>query len=46
MAVTYLTHGRFELAKNAPEIPVTDQEQTLLSGKADVSLKALEASSP
>jgi hypothetical protein len=46
IAVTYLTNGRFEFAKNAPEIPVTDQEQTLLSGKADVSLKALEASSP
>jgi hypothetical protein len=46
IAVTYLTNGRFELAKNAPEIPVTDQEQTLLSGKADVSLKAPEASSP
>jgi hypothetical protein len=46
IAVTYLTNGRFDLAKNAPEIPVTDQEQTLLSGKADVSLKALEVSSP
>lgn len=46
IAVTYLTNGRFEFAKNAPEIPVTDQEQTLLSGKADVTLKVLEASSP
>jgi len=46
IAVTYLTNGRFEFAKNAPEIPVTDQEQTLVSGKADSSLKALEASSP
>lgn len=46
IAVTYLTNGRFEFAKNAPEISVTDQEQTLLSGKADVTLKVLEASSP
>jgi hypothetical protein len=46
IAVTYLTNGRFEFAKNAPEIPVTDQEQTLVSGKADISLKTLEASSP
>jgi hypothetical protein len=46
IAVTYLTNGRFELAKDAPEIPVTDQEQTLLNGKADGSLTALEASSP
>ena len=46
IAVTYLTNGRFEFAKDAPEIPVTDQEQTLVSGKADISLKALEASSP
>ena len=46
IAVTYFTKGRFDFAKNVPKIPVTDQEQTLLSGKADVSLKALEASSP
>jgi hypothetical protein len=46
IAVTYLTNGRFEFAKHAPEIPVADQEQTLLTGKVDVSLKALEASSP
>jgi hypothetical protein len=46
IAVTYLTNGRFEFAKNAPEIAVTDQEQTLVSGKSDVSFKALESSSP
>jgi hypothetical protein len=46
IAVTYLTNGRFEIAKDAPEIPVSDQEQTLFSGKVDVTLKALEASSP
>ena len=46
IAVTYLTNGRFEFAKKTPEIPVTDQEQTLVSGKADISLKTLEASSP
>jgi hypothetical protein len=46
IAVTYFANGRFDFAKNVPEIPVTDQEQTLVSGKADVSLKALEASSP
>ncbi len=42
IAVTYLTHGRFDFAKNAPEVPVTDQEQTLVSGKSDVSFKAME----
>jgi hypothetical protein len=46
IAVTYLTNGRFDLAKNAPEIPVTDQEQTLVRGKSDVSFKAMEPSSP
>ena len=46
IAVTYLTHGRFDFAKNAPEVPVTDQEQTLVSGKSDVSFKAMEPSSP
>jgi hypothetical protein len=46
IAVTYLTNGRFDFAKHAPEIPVTDQEQTLVSGKSDVSFKAMEPSSP
>jgi hypothetical protein len=46
IAVTYLTNGRFNFAKNAPEIPVTDQEQTLVSGKSDAPVKALESSSP
>jgi hypothetical protein len=46
MAVTYLTNGRFEFAKNAQEIPVTDQEQALVSGRSDVSFKTMDASSP
>ncbi len=46
IAVTYLTNGRFDFAKHATEIPVTDQEQTLVSGKSDVSFKAMEPSSP
>jgi hypothetical protein len=33
IAVTYLTNGRFNLAKNAPVIPVMDQVSTLVSGK-------------
>ena len=33
IAVTYLTNGRFDMAKNAPVIPVTDQVDTLVSGK-------------
>jgi hypothetical protein len=33
IAVTYLTSGRFNLAKNAPVIPVMDQVSTLVSGK-------------
>lgn len=36
IAITYLTTGRFELAKNAPVVPVMDQEQMLVSGKIDV----------
>ena len=46
IAVTYLTNGRFAFEKNTPEIPVEDQEQTLMSGRADARLKALESSSP
>jgi hypothetical protein len=45
IAVTYLTNGRFEFAKNAPEIPVTDQEQALVSGKSNAPFKAIESSS-
>jgi hypothetical protein len=44
IAVTYLTNGRFDFAKNASVIPVTDQEQALFSGKSDISLMALEPS--
>ncbi len=44
IAVTYLTNGRFEFAKNAPEIPLTDQEETLVSGKSDAPFKSLESS--
>jgi hypothetical protein len=39
IAVTYLTNGRFEFAKNVPVVPVTDQEQALFMGRSDVSLK-------
>jgi hypothetical protein len=46
IAVTYLTNGRFNFQKNALEIPVTDQEQTLVSGKLDAPVKALESSPP
>jgi len=45
IAVTYLTNGRFDFAKNAPEIPVTDQEQALANGKSDAPFKAVDASS-
>jgi len=38
--------GRFAFEKNAPEIPVEDQEQTLVSGRSDAPRKALESSSP
>jgi len=41
IAVTYLTNGRFDFAKNAPEVPVTDQEQALVRGKSEVSFKAM-----
>jgi hypothetical protein len=44
IAATYLTKGRFNFAKNAPEIPVMDQEQILASGRLDVSVKAREPS--
>lgn len=35
VAITYLTMGRFDLANNAPVVPVMDQEQTLASGKVN-----------
>jgi len=44
IAVTYLTNGRFEFAKNAPEITVEYQEQTLMSDRSDAPL-ALASSS-
>jgi hypothetical protein len=46
IAVTYLTNGRFEFAKNVPVIPVTDQEQALFIGKSDVSIGGGEPLSP
>jgi hypothetical protein len=46
IAVTYLTNGRFEFAKDVPVIPVTDQEQALFIGKSDVSLGGGEPMSP
>jgi hypothetical protein len=46
IAVTYLTNGRFDLAKNAPVIAVADQEQALLSGRSDVLLKESDSASP
>jgi hypothetical protein len=46
IAVTYLTNGRFTFEKNAPEIPVAEQEETLVNGKADIPLKAMESTSP
>jgi hypothetical protein len=45
IAVTYLTNGRFDFAKNAPEISVTDQEQALVNGKSDARFKAFDISS-
>lgn len=46
IAVTYLTSGRFEFPKKAPVIPVTKQEQTLVSGRSDPYLETSEPSSP
>jgi len=39
IAVTYLTNGRFDFAKNVPVVPVTDQEQALFIGRSDASIK-------
>jgi hypothetical protein len=36
IALTYLTRGRFDLAKNAPVIPVTDQARTFVAAKPNV----------
>ena len=44
IAVTYLTNGRFEFAKNAPVVAVMDQEQMLIGSKPDTPAKVLEAS--
>jgi hypothetical protein len=43
IAVTYLANGRFELAKNAPVVPMMSQEQALFRGKIDGPEKILEA---
>lgn len=43
IAVTYLANGRFELAKNAPVVPMMNQEQALFRGKSDSPDKTLEA---
>jgi hypothetical protein len=40
IAATYLTNGRFDMSKNASVVAVKDQEQALLTGNADVLLKA------
>jgi hypothetical protein len=37
IAITYLTRGRFDLAKNSPVIPVMDQISELVSGKPEVA---------
>jgi hypothetical protein len=42
IAVTYLTTGRFEIAKHAPVVPVLAQEQALASGRIDVPVKTIE----
>jgi hypothetical protein len=46
IAVTYLTNGRFALAKNAPIIPVMDQEQSLVGGKTGEPVVANNESQP
>jgi hypothetical protein len=46
IAVTYLTNGRFDLAKNAPVIAVTDQELALQSGSSEVLLRVADSASP
>ena len=43
IAVTYFVNGRFELAKDAPVIPIMSQEQVLFSGKIADPNKTLEA---
>jgi hypothetical protein len=43
IAVTYLTRGRFEIAKHAPIVPVLAQEQSLVSGRIDVPVKTAGA---
>jgi hypothetical protein len=42
IAVTYLTNGRFELANDAPVIPVMEQQEMLATGIVDTSVKPLE----
>jgi hypothetical protein len=43
IAVTYIANGRFDLAKQAPVVPMMNQEQALFSGKIDGLDKTLEA---
>jgi hypothetical protein len=42
IAVTYLTNGRFQLAKDAPVVPVMEQEQMLAGIRTGVSTAGLE----
>jgi hypothetical protein len=44
IVVTYLTNGRFQLAKNAPVIPVMEQQQMLIGARTEISIVGLESS--
>jgi len=46
LAVTYLTNGRFALAKNAPVIPVMEQEQMLTGVRAQEPITAFQEPQP
>jgi hypothetical protein len=43
IAVTYLTNGRFALAKNAPVIPVMEQEQLLSGVRNETRVASVES---
>ena len=46
IAVTYFTTGRFELTKNAPVVPVMNQEHALVNDRVDASVQTLEQLTP
>ncbi len=46
IAVTYFTNGRFRLGKDAPVVPVVEQEKMLAGARTDLPTEGFEAQDP